>query len=548
MGWIWGSMLAFLAIGGLRISDFGMPLGRLAHDQSAIPGPPSAVVQVRSGGFVARQDGKEITRERYRFDGTTLEADVRLAGRGVRVTTRTEYTPALAPARYRAAVYGEGGRTAVQEVDAAFGDSVAWTVRNVGVPVSGAALITRPFATMQNLVFSHLAAILLRYSRPSGGVQVLDVWLPEGGRVGQLRMSFKGDSGTVDVGGSTMRVTTDRDGWLRTVSIPAQGVSVESQADVVIDAPEWPAADTAAPAKVREFSFPIVNGAVRLGATLTVPQGRAGRVPLAVVVAGSGGTDRNGNAPPALRSNAYAQLAWRLGERGIATLRYDKRWVGESRGGPLPDSLVLDDFAADVVAAVRAALTDTRFGPVVVVGHSEGGLLALRAAAGVIPVAGLALLATPGRPFGAVLEDQLVRQVDSAAAKRFYQLFPRYLRGEDLGAVPDYLRPLLLPGNRRFTRSMVEFNPVAAIRAVRVPVLIVQGGSDVQVDLRDAQRLRAARPDAQLAIIPQANHLFKAAAGTDPVVQLALYVDPTVPIVPELATTIGTWIDGLTRP
>lgn len=325
---------------------------------AALPAP----AQVRSGGFIARQDGKEIARERYRFDGTTLESEVQFAGRGIRVSTRTEYTPALSPALYRAAVYGEGGRTAVQEVDAAFGDSVVWTVRNVGVPVPGAARITRPFATMQNLVFSHLAAILLRYSRPSGGVQVLDVWLPEGGRVGQLRMSFKGDSGTVDIGGATMRVTTDRDGWLRTVSIPAQRLSVEWRADVVIAPPDSPAADTSAPARMREFPFPIFNGGVRLGATLTVPQATAGRVPLAVLVAGSGGVDRNGNAPPALRSNSYAQLAWRLGERGIATLRYDKRWVGESRGGPRPDSLTLDDFAADVVAAVRAAVTDSRFG------------------------------------------------------------------------------------------------------------------------------------------------------------------------------------------
>jgi pimeloyl-ACP methyl ester carboxylesterase len=330
--------------------------------------------------------------------------------------------------------------------------------------------------------------------------------------------------------------------------MPAQRVSVERRPDVVINAAPAPTADTVASARVRESPFSFLNGDVRLAGTLAVPVTAEGRVPLAIIVAGSGATDRNGNAPPGVRANMYAQLAWRLGERGIATLRYDKRWVGESRGGKRPDSLAIDDFASDLAAAVRATVTDSRFGPVVVIGHGEGGLLALRAAGGVLPVAGLVLLATPGRPFGAVIEDQLARQVDSAAAQRFYELFHRYLRGEPLGDVPDYLRPLLLPTNRRFARSMVEFNPVATLRRLRVPVLIVQGGADNQVAMRDAQALRGARPDAGLAIIPQATHFFKGATGSDPLIQLAHSRDPTVPIVPELVSTIGNWMDGLARP
>lgn len=504
--------------------------------------------QVRSGGFVASQDGKEISRERYRFDGSTLEAELELAERGIRLSTRTEYTPALSPARYRLSAYGGGGRAPVQELDAAFGDSVRWTTRTVGVPAAGVSPITQPYAMMQNLLFSHLAVLLLRYSRPAGGVQVMDLWSPDGARVVQVRMQLRGDSGSVEMGGVSVGVTTDRDGWLRSASVPAQRVSVERRPDVVINALPGPTADTVASDRVRESPFSIVSGDVRLGGTLAVPVAAEGRVPLAVIVAGSGGTDRNGNAPPAVRANMYAQLAWRLGERGIATLRYDKRWVGESRGGTRPDALTIDDFASDVVAAVRATVTDPRFGPVVVIGHSEGGLLALRAAGGVLPVAGMVLLATPGRPFGAVIEDQVARQVDSAAAQSFYQLFHRYLRGEQLGDVPDHLRPLLLPANRRFARSMVEFNPVATLRGLRVPVLIVQGGADIQVALRDAQMLRRARPDADLAIIPQATHLFKGATGSDRLIQLALDRDPTVPIVPELVTTIGTWIDGLARP
>ncbi len=507
-----------------------------------------APAQVRAGGFVARQDGREIMRERYRFDGTTLEADVEVPARGVRLHTRTEYTPALSPARYRIAAYGGAGRAPVQELDATFGDSVRWTARIAGRPAAGAVAISRPFAVMQNLLFSHLAAILLRYSRPAGGVQVLDVWFPEGNRVGQLRMSFQGDSGTVEVGGTSLRVTTDRDGWLRSATVPAQRLVVEWRPSVTITAVDAPGADTTAPARVREEPFMVEHPGVRLAGTLALPTGVTGRTPVAVIVAGSGAVDRNGNADPVLRANTYAQLAWGLAERRIASIRYDKRGVGASRAGVRPETQTFDDFAGDVAAVVSAAAVDARLGPVILVGHSEGALLSLRAAALGAPVAGVVLLAGPGRPFADLVRDQLTRQVDSTAGRLFAELFPRYLAGQDPGPVPEYLRPLLLPVNRRFAASLAGIDPLAAIRAVRAPVLLVQGGSDVQVSLRDAQALRDARPDAQLAIIPQANHLFKAAANQDRMVELALYQDPTVPIVPDLVAAVGTWIDGLTRP
>jgi alpha-beta hydrolase superfamily lysophospholipase len=459
--------------------------------------PVAAHAQVRSGGFVASRDGKEISRERYRFDGSTLEADVELVDRGIRLSTRTEYTPALSPARYRLAAHGGGGRAPVQELDAAFGDSVRWTGRSVGVPASGASGIRRPYATMQNLVFSQLAAILLRYSRPAGGVQVLDVWNADAARVMQLRMQFRGDSGTVEVGNTSIRVTTDRDGWLRSASVPAQRINVSWKPDVTLSALSTGAADTVPPPRVRESAFPVTSGALRLTATLAAPEPGGGRIPVAVIVSASGGVDRNGNAPRGLRANTYAQLAWRLAERGIATVRYDSRWVAAGQSGPGPDSVTVDDLAADLAAVVRAAVTDPRFGPVVVIGHSEGGFAALRAGEGSLRVDGIALLATPARAL---------------------------------------------------SQSLASFDPVSAIARVRVPLLIVQGGVDGQVPLRDAQRLRGGHPAAQLAIIPQANHLFKAPAGPDRLVQLALYRDPTVPVVPDLVTTLGTWIEGLARP
>ena len=81
-----------------------------------------------------------------------------------------------------------------------------------------------------------------------------------------------------------------------------------------------------------------------------------------------------------IRPNSYAQLAWRLAERGIATLRYDKRVFPGTKGTVDISRLTLDDFAADARAAAESLARDGRFSPVVLLGHSEGSALALIAA------------------------------------------------------------------------------------------------------------------------------------------------------------------------
>ena len=139
-------------------------------------------------------------------------------------------------------------------------------------------------------------------------------------------------------------------------------------------------ADTIAPAVAVESPYTIKSGALELGATLAVPRDAKGRIPIAVIIAGSGPTDRNGNSMMGIRPNSYAQLAWRLAERGIATLRYDKRVFPGTKGTVDISRLTLDDFAADARAAAESLARDGRFSPVVLLGHSEGSALALIAA------------------------------------------------------------------------------------------------------------------------------------------------------------------------
>jgi uncharacterized protein len=302
-------------------------------------------------------------------------------------------------------------------------------------------------------------------------------------------------------------------------------------------------ADTVAPAAAVESPYTIRSAGLELAGTLTVPRNVTKPVPVVVIIAGSGPTDRNGNSLMGIRPNSYAQLAWRLAERGIASLRYDKRVLPATKGAPVDISkLTLDDFAADARAAADTLARDRRFSRVLLLGHSEGSSLALIAARGGPPVSGVISVSGLGRPLGTVMREQLARQFDSATLVRYDTAMAQYLRGETPQDVPSALGVLFVPINQTFMRSLASFDPPAALRAVRQPVLIVQGGRDIQITVQDAERLRTGRPDAQLVIVPLANHVLKQAADTTLAGQMPLYQNPAAPIMLDVVNPIADWI------
>ena len=301
-------------------------------------------------------------------------------------------------------------------------------------------------------------------------------------------------------------------------------------------------ADTIAPAVAVESPYTIKSGALELGGTLVIPRGATGRVPVVVIIAGSGPTDRNGNSLMGIRPNSYAQLAWQLAGRGIASLRYDKRAMPGTKGTFELTKMTLDDFAADARAAAESLAHDSRFSKVVLLGHSEGSALALIAARQGAPVAGVISVSGLGRPLGVVMREQLARQFDSATLVRYDTAMAQYLRGEQPKDVPPQLGPLFVPINLSFLKSLTAFDPPAAIRSVRQPVLIVQGGRDLQVTVVDAERLHTAKPEAQLVVVPLANHVLKQTTDTTVMGQMPTYQNPTVPIMPDVANAIAAWI------
>src|SRR5258705_7290760 len=147
--------------------------------------------------------------------------------------------------------------------------------------------------------------------------------------------------------------------------------------------------DTVPPAVAVESPYTIKSGAFELPGTLVVPRDARGPVPIAVIIAGSGPTHRNRNSMMGIRPNSYPQLALRLAERGIASLRYDKRALPGTKGAIDFAHLTLVDFAGDARAAAESLAMDPLFSKLVLLRHSVVASLALIVGRASSPAAGL---------------------------------------------------------------------------------------------------------------------------------------------------------------
>jgi pimeloyl-ACP methyl ester carboxylesterase len=282
------------------------------------------------------------------------------------------------------------------------------------------------------------------------------------------------------------------------------------------------------------------GGGVQLSGTLATPQGR-GPFPVALIIAGSGPTDRDGNNPQA-ESDAYKLLAAALAARGIATLRYDKRFIGASRTPQREPDLRFDDLVSDAVALTHYLESTKRFSSVSIIGHSEGSLIGILAAQRNPNVKALVSIAGAGRRAPDVLEEQFrARGIAPAMASEVAQYDRSLLAGQTVPSPDPELLMIFRPSVQPYLISWYKYDPAAEIAKLTIPVLIVQGTTDLQVSTTDANRLAAADPHAKLAIIQGMNHFLRVAPD-DPVQNLKTYNDPTLPLDPQAVSAIADFL------
>ena len=265
----------------------------------------------------------------------------------------------------------------------------------------------------------------------------------------------------------------------------------------------------AAAPKITEAAVQLETKAGKLDGTLDLPPGN-GPFPVVVIIVGSGPTDRDGNQP-LMKNDSLKLLGQGLAARGIATLRYDKRGLGKSAAAATKEEdLRFDHFAEDVAGWVELLRKDRRFSRVGIVGHSEGSLLGMLAAKRAKADAFVSL-AGAGRSAPVVLREQLGTKLSEELKKQSDHILDELVAGRTVADTPKLLAALFRPSVQPYLISWFKYDPAQEIAALEMPVLIVQGTTDVQITVDDAKRLAAAKKDARLVVIDDMNHVLKTA-------------------------------------
>ncbi|TCW78840.1 alpha/beta hydrolase [Burkholderia sp. SRS-46] len=285
-----------------------------------------------------------------------------------------------------------------------------------------------------------------------------------------------------------------------------------------------------------------------LRGTLLSPAG--GEAPVVLIVPGSGPNDRNGNWPNGLQASTYRLLADGLLSQGIASVRIDKRGMyGSASAIPDANDVTIEDYATDVRSWVMTIRKRTGASCVWVLGHSEGGLVALLAAQQMADIGGLILVSTMGRPLGQVLRQQLQSNPANAPILgNALSILDSLETGKTVDAdrIDPALLPLLRPQVQRFLMSELTIDPAALLGGYMKPVLIVQGSRDIQVTLQDAQRLKHANPRAELVTITNANHVLKTVHTQALSDNLAAYTAPDLPLADGVVEAISAFVQRST--
>lgn len=290
--------------------------------------------------------------------------------------------------------------------------------------------------------------------------------------------------------------------------------------------------------RTRGVTFP--SGDATLAGSLASPRSEEAPVPTVLLIAGSGPLDRDGNHTK-MALNLSRDLAQNLYDAGWASLRFDKRGIGESSGDYL--SAGLDDERADVEAAFDWLTGQPEVGPIVAVGHSVGALMAAELGGREPGPVAVVLLSTTTKNGEETLRWQTEQMADYIVppfASRVLKLFGTSVVKQQAKAVAkiktttgDVARVQMVKTNARWMREFLAYDPVPALEQVEVPLLAITGSKDVQVDVADLATVADMVPGSDVVAVENVDHLLRdePAAVSNPRSyrkQLAKPIDPRV--------------------
>lgn len=285
-------------------------------------------------------------------------------------------------------------------------------------------------------------------------------------------------------------------------------------------------------AYAQEFTSEEIKVNTNVEGTLLLPNTQKEKsIPLVILIAGSGPTDRDGNQS-FMKNDALKKIAEALSQKGIATFRYDKRIVKQIRNQNIDKNISFDDFVIDARSVI--GFFKSKFETIIVAGHSQGslvGLLALDAGA-----SGFISLAGAGKPIDEILEEQ-IEKTAALFSKSTERVLNVLRSGETTSEYPPELASIFNLELQAFLISWMQYNPAKIIANTPLPILIINGDKDLQVDVKEAQLLNSAAQNSKLIIIEHMNHVLVKIDGDD-LENAKSYNNPNLKINEELINAI----------
>lgn len=274
--------------------------------------------------------------------------------------------------------------------------------------------------------------------------------------------------------------------------------------------------------------------------TLTLPA-TGDHKNLIIFIQGSGPTDRNGNQPM-MQNDGIKKIARELAGNGIASFRYDKRVFKAQEFQLNEKDMIFEDFVTDATNVATYFRSGENFSNIIIAGHSEGSLIGMLVAQehadAYISLAGAA------DPIDVIVTEQITNMAPTLGASA-RAAFDEIAENGKTSNYSPMLEALFRPSVQPFMASWMKYKPSEEIKKLEIPVLIINGTSDIQVNEEQAVKLAESNENAELAILDHMNHIFRKIETKDRLVNSKSYNEPNLPLHPDLISTLTEFVKEL---
>ena len=284
----------------------------------------------------------------------------------------------------------------------------------------------------------------------------------------------------------------------------------------------------------QELEIKVQNGAIKGELSLS----KDDKI-LVVMIAGSGPTDRDGNNP-SMKNNSLKMLSDSIHSYGISTFRFDKRGIAQSKvSGLMEDDMNIDTFVEDTKKWIQL-LASLYKKKIVVLGHSEGSLIGMLASKNNPNVKGFISLAGAGIPADSIILNQIGSKMPAILPKTSEYL-AQLKKGKRIDSVDKMMYMLFRPSVQPYMISWIHKNPCEEIQNLNIPILILQGDQDLQVNVSDADRLAQCASKSQKVILKDMNHVLKEVHSF--MENQASYAQPNKPLHSEIVKEMRSFLN-----